>query len=104
MSQLSNESSVSRQSIISSITGTAVVKPKDQYSITSLVNGDILSANFEQGDMVNEGDVLYRIDASDAENGIESANIAVERSQNNYSKSCGRPKRFNGEIGRIRHH
>ncbi|HBL81449.1 MAG TPA: hypothetical protein DD391_02440 [Clostridiales bacterium] len=87
MSQLSNESSVSRQSIVSSITGTAVVKPKDQYSITSLVNGDILSANFEQGDMVNEGDVLYRIDASDAENSIESANIAVERSQNNYSKA-----------------
>ena len=56
MSQLSNESSVSRQSIVSSITGTAVVKPKDQYSITSLVNGDILSASFEQGDMVNEGD------------------------------------------------
>ena len=87
MSQQSNEVTVSRQSIVSSITGTAVVMPKDQYSITSLVNGDILSANFEQGDIVNEGDVLYRIDASDAENSIESANIAVERSQNNYSKA-----------------
>lgn len=87
MSQLSTEATVSRQSIISSITGTAVVMPKDQYSITSLVNGDILSADFEQGDTVNEGDVLYRIDASDAENSIESANIAVERSQNNYNKA-----------------
>lgn len=86
-SQQSSEVTVSRQSIVSSITGTAVVMPKDQYSITSLVNGDILSANFEQGDIVNEGDVLYRIDASDAENSIESANIAVERSQNNYSKA-----------------
>lgn len=87
MSQLSNEATVSRQSIVSSITGTAVVMPKDQYSITSLVNGDILSADFEQGDMVNEGDVLYRIDASDAENSIESAEIAVERSKNNYDKA-----------------
>lgn len=86
-SQQSSEVTVSRQSIVSSITGTAVVMPKDQYSITSLVNGDILSANFEQGDIVNEGDVLYRIDASDAESSIESANIAVERSQNNYSKA-----------------
>lgn len=87
MAQMSTEAVVSRQSIVSSITGTAVVAPKDQYSITSLVNGDVLSAGFEQGDMVNEGDVLYRIDASDAENSIESASIAVERSQNNYSKA-----------------
>lgn len=87
MAQLSTEATVSRQNIVSSITGSAVVKPKDQYSITALVTGDVLSADFEQGDIVNEGDVLYCIDASDAENSIQSANIAVERSQNNYNKA-----------------
>ena len=87
MAQLSTEATVSRQTIISSITGSAVVKPKDQYSITALVTGDVLSADFEQGDIVNEGDVLYCIDASDAENSIQSANIAVERSQNNYNNA-----------------
>lgn len=87
MAQLSTEATVSRQNIVSSITGSAVVKPKDQYSITALVTGDVLSADFEQGDIVNEGDVLYSIDASDAENSIQSANIAVERSQNNYNNA-----------------
>ncbi len=87
MAQLSTEATVSRQNIVSSITGSAVVKPKDQYSITALVTGDVLSADFEQGDIVNEGDVLYCIDASDAENSIQSANIAVERSQNNYNNA-----------------
>ena len=87
MAQFSTEATVSRQTIISSITGSAVVKPKDQYSITALVTGDVLSADFEQGDIVNEGDVLYCIDASDAENSIQSANIAVERSQNNYNNA-----------------
>ncbi len=85
MGQMTNEATVSRQNIVSSITGSSVVMPKDQYSITSLVSGDVLSANFEQGDIVNEGDVLYQIDSSDAESSIESANIAVERSNNNYN-------------------
>ncbi|MBO5369433.1 MAG: hypothetical protein J6B23_02010, partial [Clostridia bacterium] len=52
------EAKVTRQTIVSSITGSAVIMPKDQYSITSLVSGDILSADFEQGDVVAEGDVL----------------------------------------------
>lgn len=80
-----SEETVSRKNITSSITGTAVVQPKDQYSITALVNGNVLSADFEQGDIVNEGDILYKIDASDAENSIRSANLSVERSKDNYN-------------------
>ncbi len=79
------EETVSRRNITSSITGTAVVQPKDQYSITALVNGDVLAANFEQGDIVNEGDILYQIDAKDAENSIRSANLSLERLQDSYS-------------------
>lgn len=85
MANVATEETVSRRNITSSITGTAVVQPKDQYSITALVNGDILSADFEQGDIVNEGDVLYRIDAKDAENSIRSANLSLERSQDSYN-------------------
>lgn len=87
MGQMTNEATVTRQNIVSSITGSSVVMPKDQYSITSLVSGDVLSANFEQGDIVNEGDVLYQIDSSDAESSIESANLSVERSTNNYNEA-----------------
>lgn len=87
------DATVERKDITSSITGSAVVNPKDQYSITAFVSGDVLSANFEQGDVVKEGDILYRIDSSDAQNSIENADISYERSQldhkraeENYSK------------------
>lgn len=79
------EAKVTRQTIVSSITGSAVIMPKDQYSITSLVSGDILSADFEQGDVVAEGDVLYKIDSSDVETSIKNADLSLQRSQNNYN-------------------
>ncbi|MBR5236014.1 MAG: HlyD family efflux transporter periplasmic adaptor subunit [Clostridia bacterium] len=82
------EETVKRQDITSSITGSAVVMPKDQYSITALVSGNVLSANFEQGEVVNEGDVLYEIDSSDAKNSIENADISYQRSQMDYQKAA----------------
>ncbi len=81
------EATVEKQNITSSITGSAVVNPKDQYSITALVSGDVISANFEQGDVVAEGDVLYEIDASDAQTTIENSDISYERSQMEYDKA-----------------
>ncbi len=81
------EETVVRKDITSSITGSAVVMPKDQYSITALVSGNVLSASFEQGDVVNEGDILYEIDSSDAQNSIENADISHQRSQMDYQKA-----------------
>jgi len=91
-SQMTQEAIAERRTIVSSITGTSVVMPKDQYSITSLVSGDVLSASFEQGDMVEEGDILYKIDSSDVENSIESANLNVQRSTNNYNQAVADQK------------
>jgi len=81
------EVKVEKQNITSSITGSAVVNPKDQYSITALVSGDVLSADFEQGDVVEKGDVLYEIDSSDARTTIENSDISYERSQMDYNKA-----------------
>lgn len=81
------EETVEKRDITSSITGSAVVNPKDQYSITALVSGDVLTANFEQGDIVEEGDILYEIDASDAQNTIENSDISYQRSQMDYNKA-----------------
>ncbi len=81
------ESKAERRDVTSTITGSSVVNPKDQYSITALVSGDIISANFEQGDIVKEGDILYQIDSSDAQNSIENADISYQRSQMDYNKA-----------------
>lgn len=81
------EVTAQKQNITSSITGSAVVNPKDQYSITALVSGDVITADFEQGDVVAEGDILYEIDASDAQTTIENSDISYERSQMEYDKA-----------------
>lgn len=81
------EARVEKRNIISSITGSAVVMPKDQYSITALVSGDVISANFEQGDVVTEGDILYEIDSSDAKTTIENSEISYKRSQMDYENA-----------------
>lgn len=82
------EGKAEKMDITSSITGSAVVMPKDQYSITALVSGNVLSADFEQGDIVKEGDILYQIDSSDARTTIENANISYQRSQMDYNKAA----------------
>lgn len=87
MKIVGTEAAVEKRDITSSITGSAVVMPKDQYSITALVSGDVLSANFEQGDVVEEGDILYEIDSSDAKNTIENSDISYQRSQMDYENA-----------------
>lgn len=71
--------------ITSSITGTATIQPRDQYSINSLVSGEVMSADFEEGDMVQEDQLLFRIDSSDIEKNLRSANIGLQQAQNSYS-------------------
>ncbi len=71
--------------ITSSITGTATIQPRDQYSISSLVSGEVMSADFEEGDMVEEDQLLFQIDSSDIEKNLRSANISLQQAQNSYN-------------------
>ncbi|MDP4291087.1 MAG: biotin/lipoyl-binding protein, partial [Bacteroidota bacterium] len=63
------------------ISGTGVLQPVDTYTISASVMGDVLSANFEEGQIVKQGDVLYSIDQSDLKANIDKASIAIERSE-----------------------
>ena len=77
---------VERRDISESLTGSGTLDPADSYSVMTLVSGEILSADFEEGDFVNKDDVLYEIDSSDASKSIERAEIALSQSQRNYNK------------------
>lgn len=77
---------VERRDISESLTGSGTLDPADSYSVMTLVSGEILSADFEEGDVVNKDDVLYSIDSSDAAKNIERAEIALSQSRRNYSK------------------
>lgn len=77
-------STVQRMDITSSLSSSGTLSPKDTYSITSLVSGEVVSAEFEEGDQVENGQVLYVIDASSMETELNSARSSVERAQETY--------------------
>ena len=56
---------VERRDISSSITGSGTLEAANSYSVTALVEGSILTDSFEEGDQVEEGMVLYTIDAKE---------------------------------------
>ncbi len=76
---------VTRMDITSSITGSGTLEAADSYSVTTLIEGSILTADFEEGDEVEEGTVLYTIDSSDASNSLEQAEISLNQAQRNYN-------------------
>ena len=49
-----NETKVVKTDITSSITGSATIQPKDMYSVTSLVTGDVIADTFSEGDIVEK--------------------------------------------------
>ena len=51
------------------------------------MDGKILTGDFEEGDKVEEGDVLYTIDSSDASTNLEKASIALQQAQRSYDKT-----------------
>lgn len=71
--------------IASELSSSGVVSPKNTYSITSLVEGEVIAADFEEGDQVTEGQVLYQIDVSSMESELKSANTSLERANNKYA-------------------
>ena len=66
---------VERRDITAQITGSGALEAANSYSVTSLAEGRILTADFEEGDQVEEGTVLYTIDASDLSSTLEQAQI-----------------------------
>lgn len=76
---------VERRDITAQITGSGSLEAANSYSVTSLAEGNILTADFEEGDQVEEGMVLYTIDASDLSSTLEQAQISLEQAQRSYN-------------------
>ncbi|WP_130869475.1 efflux RND transporter periplasmic adaptor subunit [Intestinimonas massiliensis (ex Afouda et al. 2020)] len=64
-----------------SVSGTGTIEPVQSYKVTTLVSGEILEAPFEEGQTVQKGDVLFRIDARDLESNIEQLQLSVRSAQ-----------------------
>ncbi len=77
-------SQVEKRDITSELSSSGTISPKDTYEITSLIEGEVIAADFEEGDEVTEGQVLYQIDTSSMETQLTSANNSLTRAQESY--------------------
>ncbi|MDF3001048.1 MAG: efflux transporter periplasmic adaptor subunit [Bacillota bacterium] len=81
------EHEVAKGDVTVVISGEGTVSPIEQYSVIALVEGDVLEDTFQEGDTVEKGQTLYRIDSSDMEKTLEKANISYEKAQMEYQDS-----------------
>ena len=56
----------------------------NSYTVKATVKGDVLTADFEVGDVVEKGAVLYTIDSSDVVSGVEKAELNLGQAQRSY--------------------
>lgn len=80
----------SRRDVSNTLSGTGTLNPANTYTVKSLVDGKILTAALEEGDVVTEGDVLYSIDSSNASTNLQKAEIALQQAQRSYDKTVDR--------------
>ncbi len=85
-----SETAPVRQDVSNTLSGTGTLNPANTYIVKSLVDGKILSAGIEEGDVVEEGTVLYTIDSSDASTNLQKAEIALQQAQRSYDKTADR--------------
>lgn len=64
-----------------SVSGTGQVSSLDEVSLTSEVSGKITGVYVENGEEVNKGDLLFKIDSSEGEKNLKSAQLALESAQ-----------------------
>ena len=57
--------SPSKRDVSNTLSGTGTLNPANTYNVKSLVAGKVLTSSFEEGDIVEEGTVLYTVDSSD---------------------------------------
>lgn len=76
---------VTRRDVTAAITGSGTLEAADSYNVTTLLEDTILTANFEEGDQVEEGTVLYTLDSSDADSSLEQSEISLQQAQRSYS-------------------
>ena len=67
------EAAPETRDVSNTLSGTGTLKAANTYSVKSLVSGKVLTGSFEEGDIVEEGTVLYTVDSSDATTKVEQA-------------------------------
>jgi len=91
-------------SIIQSVSGSGQVSASDQVSVKSQVSGDLVSLDVVQGQAVKSGDVLARLDSTDAQAAVnvaqanlQSAQLTLQQAGQNNSQSLTQAQQALGQ-------
>ena len=101
------EAKVQKSDIQVVVSGTGSVEPINKYNIVPLVQGTVVSANFEEGDKVAKGQLLYAINSDDMQNTLSKAEISLEKSIISYNQTADSYKNLSvqsdikGKVGTV---
>ncbi len=84
------EAAPEKRDVSNTLSGTGTLNPANTYTVKSLVDGKVLTSDFEEGDTLDEGTILYTLDSSDASTNFEKAEIAMQQAQRSYDKAVDR--------------
>ena len=82
------EAALERRDITNTFSGSGTISAANTYTVKSLVKGTVLTADFEVGDTIEKGTVLYTIDSSDVATSVEKAQLALEQAQRSYDDAA----------------
>jgi len=74
---------VSRETIVQKVNATGRIQPKTQIRISADVSAKIMALHVEEGDFVQQGDLLIELDRERFEASVESAEANVRSAQSN---------------------
>ncbi len=86
---------VKRGSVVRNIESRGTIEAVNHYDITSLVDGDILEDYFEEGQMVEKGDLLYCISHTELDKNINIAKNNLLRAQETYRQTQEEMEKLN---------
>jgi HlyD family secretion protein len=72
---------VARRDLVSVVTASGVIQPKKKVDISADISGRVIQLAVEEGQWVNKGDLLLRIDPTTYEANVRRAEAAVAQAQ-----------------------
>ncbi len=83
--------SVTKGTLVVSVTGTGQVSAQNQVDIKSQASGNVIFVGAKNGDTVKAGQVLVRIDPTDAQKAVRDAQTSLESAQLSLQKMLEPP-------------
>lgn len=94
-----NTAQAAKMDLKAELSSTGILNPKNTYKVTSLAEGRITEADFEEGSKVEQGQILYKIDSSSMQSELDSINGSMTRAQKAYETAQKDYQVLSGKFG-----